>query len=428
MTATHPTMSYANYLPDELLLEIVAHIRSWERQERQTVLARFAAVNRWVTIRQLYESPYLSGGAYDLFIRTICPSVIERIKPTALASLVKELDLSHIVHQGNKSTTARLLGRTKASLEVFVAPQASFAINCWASLSKCSRLRVLDLSFTDMSGPSRVSECINHQSLNQTIRQLVDLRELCLPRCSSRYEQSGLSTNVRWPPRLQHLSLSGSVSGMFLWDMLRQPDNFPPTFSSLSIHHSPGLDQQSIKPLLHSLSSALTTLSLRDLPAVKQGRFNSLLAWLPHLTSLTIALDYIDSRFGSMPPDFTPTRWREAKPLRSLTIVSCGRAGDDPARSFTPTDLYSLIDERWLGRLRYLSIGQSTEWDRGVEMEEQLGALEALLLEELDRENWVEGRWHYEGVAERGMEYETWIKETSVGRKMRPRFRVLKNR
>lgn len=122
-----------------------------------------------VAIEPLYEAPYLQGAAYDLFVRTISPSVNARIKvlfssrsssllpikkyekltkrkPSPLSSLVKELDLSHIVHQGAKSTTARLLGRTKSSLEVFVAPQASFAINCWASLSKCSGLRVLDLS------------------------------------------------------------------------------------------------------------------------------------------------------------------------------------------------------------------------------------------------------------------------------------------
>jgi hypothetical protein len=92
---------------------------------------------------------------------------------------------------------------------------------------------------------TRVSECINFQSLNQTIRQLPDLRELYLPRCSSRYEPAATpgGPSIRWPPKLEHLALSGSVSGQFLWDMLRQPDNFPPTFTSLSIHHSPGLDQ-----------------------------------------------------------------------------------------------------------------------------------------------------------------------------------------
>jgi hypothetical protein len=41
------TMSYANYLPNELLLEILAHFESWGELERQTTLARFSAVNRY---------------------------------------------------------------------------------------------------------------------------------------------------------------------------------------------------------------------------------------------------------------------------------------------------------------------------------------------------------------------------------------------
>jgi hypothetical protein len=103
-------MNYANYLPDELLLEVLALIEKWEVHERQPTLARFCAVNRqWydVAIQALYESPYLSGRAYELFIRTICPSVLAHIKHSALSGLVKVLDLSHIVHQSNKSTTAR---------------------------------------------------------------------------------------------------------------------------------------------------------------------------------------------------------------------------------------------------------------------------------------------------------------------------------
>ncbi|KAH7381661.1 hypothetical protein BKA66DRAFT_418983 [Pyrenochaeta sp. MPI-SDFR-AT-0127] len=413
-----------NYLPDELLLEVLEHLQTWNTRERQTALANFSAVNRqWydVGIIPLYESPYLCGRAYELFIRTICPSVLAHIKPTALSGLVKALDLSHIVHQGNKSTTARLLGRTKASLQIFIAPQASFAINCWASLSKCVRLRVLDLSL--------VSECISFQSLNQTIRQLGDLRELYLPRCSSSYEGMALSMNVRWPPKLQHLSLSGSVSGKFLWDMLRQPDNFPPTFSSLSILHSPALDHQGIKSLLCNLAESLTVVELRALPTIKQGRFNRVLDWLPSLTSLTIALDYIDTRFGHMPADFSPMRWRESRPLQRLTLVTSGQAGD-PSRSFTPIDLYSLIDERFLGRLRYLDIAQSTDWENENEGAE-LGALEQLLIEELDKENWVERRWHYEGLTFTGgtaMTYERWIVETGMGKRMRPQMRILRDR
>jgi hypothetical protein len=116
-----------------------------------------------------------------------------------------------------------------------------------------------------------VSECISFQSLNQTVRQLDGLRELYLPRCSSRDERREMSMNIRWPPLLRHLSLSGSVSGPFLWDMLRQPGRFPPTLSSLSILHCVGLDYQGVKSFLCSLSS-LTVVELRDLPAIKHGR------------------------------------------------------------------------------------------------------------------------------------------------------------
>ena len=174
------------------------------------------------------------------------------------------------------------------------------------------------------------------------------------------------------------------------------------------------------------MSASLTVVELRDLPAVKQGRLNSVLDWLPNLVSLTIALDYIDSRFGNMPPDFSPARWQEAKPLYRLTLLACGRTGD-PSRNFTMTDLFTLIDERYLGRLRYLNIGHSTEWQ--IE-DEVLGALESSVYEQ-DKESWLECRWHYKDVDftdTRDLEYEQWITDTRLGRKMRPWFRLLKNR
>lgn len=165
---------------------------------------------------------------------------------------------------------------------------------------------------------------------------------------------------------------------------------------------------------------------LCDLPAVKQGRFNGVLDWLPNLQSLTIALDYIDERFGQMPVDWHRAQWRESKALQSLTLVTSGRTGD-PSRNFTAIDLYSLIDERFLGRLRYLSIARSTEWENESQGAE-LGALEELM-EELDKENWLERRWHYEDVAlaeTANMTYEQWV-ETELGKKMRARLIILRN-
>lgn len=246
-----------------------------------------------------------------------------------------------------------------------------------------------------------------------------------------------LNSNTSLSRKLHHMrnrirkadSNSGSIYGKYLWDLLRQPDHFPPSLYSLSILHSPGLDHLGIRPLLQNLESSLTTVELRNLPNVKHGRLNAVLEWLPHLTTLTIALDYIDSRFGHMPPDWTPAMWASARPLQSLTLVTSGQTSIDPSRCFTAVDLYGLIDERFLGRLRWLSIAQSSEWENEHEGAE-IGALEMLLCDDLDRENWVLRRWHYADVEGWGAgdgAYDAWLK-TGVGRRMAPRLRILKDR
>jgi hypothetical protein len=235
---------------------------------------------------------------------------------------------------------------------------------------------------------------------------------------------------VRWPPLLEHLSLSGSVSGQFLWDMLRNQANFPPSLHSVVVAHCPGLDHKGIRPLLCNLAEQLTTVELRDLPAVKHGRFNSVLDWLPHLTTLSVALDYIDTRFGNMPDDFGPRNWEMAKPLQSLTLVSSGQTSIDPNRSFVAEDLYALIDNRFLGRLRWVKIAASTEWMK-VSDGADIGALE-MLVNEVDEENWRERRWHYADISlvegDKKEDYERWIEGTRMGRRMRPSLRMLPNR
>jgi hypothetical protein len=83
--------------------------------------------------------------------------------------------------------------------------------------------------------------------------------------------------------------------------------------------------------------------------------------------------------------------------------------------------LYALIDQRFLGRLRYLNIANSTEWEKEHDGAE-IGALE-LLLEEVDKETWVERRWHYENVASASvdMSYERWVNGTNP----RPKLKIL---
>lgn len=113
-------------LPSEILQDIFGYLTSAD----QTVLYSSALVSRsWYSsaVPFLYESPVVDGKNYDFFVRAICPSVNAHIRTNGLAELVKKLDMSRLVHNGSKSLTARLLGRVKRNLEVFVAPQASFA-------------------------------------------------------------------------------------------------------------------------------------------------------------------------------------------------------------------------------------------------------------------------------------------------------------
>ena len=232
---------------------------------------------------------------------------------------------------------------------------------------------------------------------------------------------------LHWPPHLQHLTMSGSVNGKFLWQMLRQPETFPSTLCSVSLLHCPGLDQNGIRPLLQNLADRLTTVELRDLPAVKHGKFNNVLAWLPALRQLTIAVDYIDEAFGRRPKEFTAdSHWQFAQPLQELRLVTSGQQEMDPRNAFTLVDMWDLIDTRYLGRLRRLYVAASTGWERVDDGD--LWETVRIHLFALDQENWEKRRWHYEnlrGVPE-GMAYNTWL-ETSEGWRNRPRAQVLRN-
>ena len=97
-----PPPEYANYLPDELLLEILSDIPTGSI-ESQPVFASLCLVSRqWysVTIERLYEAPYLSGRAYSLFVRTVCPSVNVHVKRSPLAGLGKH-SLRRPLHHTN---------------------------------------------------------------------------------------------------------------------------------------------------------------------------------------------------------------------------------------------------------------------------------------------------------------------------------------
>ena len=116
-------------LPLEVCLAIAVCVARSHPRPQPTLHALCLVSRLWydAAIRDLYRAPVLAGRNFQLFVRTVCPSINLHIRRSPTAPLVKVLDLSKLVHEGSNSVTGRLLGRVKETLEAFIAPQTSFS-------------------------------------------------------------------------------------------------------------------------------------------------------------------------------------------------------------------------------------------------------------------------------------------------------------
>ncbi len=127
-----------NNLPAEILIQILSIVsprdssHSALHRDSQSTLHSCVLVSRlWykLALEFLYRNPIFTsnGSTFQSFVNTICPSVNAHVKKSDCANMVRNLDMSRLVHEGSKSLTARILSRCKTRLEEFTAPQASFA-------------------------------------------------------------------------------------------------------------------------------------------------------------------------------------------------------------------------------------------------------------------------------------------------------------
>lgn len=128
----HPISPRQIHLPTEIILLIVSLAANDKDDARRqnTMHACCLVSHQWYSaaVAFLYEKPRLGKGrAFKKFTDTICPPIAARKSKLNLGSLVRRLDLSCLVHHSTNSLTARLLGRVKDNLEVFIAPSVSFA-------------------------------------------------------------------------------------------------------------------------------------------------------------------------------------------------------------------------------------------------------------------------------------------------------------
>jgi hypothetical protein len=121
------------FLPTEIIIRIVTFVDAADGSQ-QCLHACCLVSRQWysASVALLYAEPDFQH-AFEKFTATVCPPIATSKSKTdpGLGSLVRVLDMSPLVHHSTNSVTARLLGRVKKNLEVFIAPMISFS---WVQL------------------------------------------------------------------------------------------------------------------------------------------------------------------------------------------------------------------------------------------------------------------------------------------------------
>lgn len=332
-------------LPSEIISQILTYIPN--RSSSQPTFYNCCLVSRaWyaASITLLYSSPHLDGSNFTQFVTTVCPSKNAHIRLSTLATLVRKLDMGELVHNSSRSLTARLLGRLKHNLEAFIAPQASFAINSFAALSKCTRLTYLDLSL--------ISASISNKLLFQTLKSLTKLTTLFFPRSSSLDSTKPSDIPYTFPPRLAALHLAGGIDDHFLRTHLTQA---PSTLHKLSIQHCSQIYTSALLSTLTTLGPQLAHLTIRH-PMTKLpiGALDNIFSLCPSLIALRISADYISNELFITLPSST------SHPLQILDLECSPQATAEVGIS--PSVVYEAVESGKLSSLRSVRVSARLAW------------------------------------------------------------------
>ncbi|KAK6580553.1 hypothetical protein PZA11_006789 [Diplocarpon coronariae] len=349
MSSSETVFSREILLPTEIISQILLYIP--RRPSTQPLLWSCSLVSRaWYTsaIVPLYKRPFITPSNFAQFVQTVCPSKNAHIRHSPLATLVKSLDMGDLVHNSSKSLTARLLGRLKGNLEQFVAPQASFAINSFAALGKCTKLRHLDLSL--------ISASISNKLLFQTLTHLIHLETLFFPR-SSALDRDTETKPYTWPPRLEALHLAGGISDHFLWT---HTSTLPSTLRTLSVQHCSQVHAHTLHHVLQVLGARLTHLTIRyPMKHLGTATLDPLLLRCPSLIVLRISADFI-SPFFFTAPNISSTSTSYSHPLRILDL----ECSPDPTADvdIQPSSVYEAVESGLLPDLRSVRVSARLAW------------------------------------------------------------------
>lgn len=209
------------------------------------------------------------------------------------------------------------------------------SVNSLPALSKCTNLRILDLSL--------VADPIPFPNLKKALNRLSRLTLLKLPR-STDLDPPETSLTA-WPPLLHKLQISGHFSlatiPAFSW---------PNALTSLTLKNCADLSVTSIACLFSSAQlNSLRRLTISHANrGLEPGSVNAVTAFLPDLTFLNVPGDIVDETLFDV--------LYILKPPLALEVIELDLPCSEPVLNFTTESLIQTLD-KGLSNLR--SIGFS---------------------------------------------------------------------
>lgn len=320
-----------------LPLEIIAHIMEI-LSYRNELKVKFLLISKLlylVAMPMLYRSPRLRGDNFYQFVETLNSKKLVGLH-------IRTLDLASVNQLGKNAFVAKLLKRSKASLQNFVAPQTSFGFSPLMALRSCHQLQSLDLRL--------VSETVQLKELFDSIHDLKLLTHLSFPRSSLEIEDFH---DVEWPPKLRFLRISGGISDDFLIHSC-----FPNTIRQMELAHCPKVTHAGLEHLLVIFGRNLESLKVQfPMPGLNSNSLDEVFLLCPNLTTLEVCVDYLSSGFFErdilpMLPDRT---------LTNLYIDSSGMLGTTDR--LDPIDLAVALSEDRLPSLKNVRVTAKLGWD-----------------------------------------------------------------
>ncbi|OQV01968.1 hypothetical protein CLAIMM_07237 [Cladophialophora immunda] len=268
--------------------------------------------------------------------------------------MIKYLDMSRLAYESTNSLTARLIFRTRLSLEVLAPPAVTFSVASLAPLSKCVNLRQLDLSADSYSIPV--------VDLLDAIAELKHLTILSLPKGFQINRDIHSVESLRWPANLTRLHASDVMCFRSAeWDLLIEC--WPRTLKTLTFPDCPHFTGADVFLHCEQRADYVQRLELTESRGLGEDSYNlfDILQVFPGLRELIIPADVARRTLNEAPVETEEGAGRSS-PLEILRITpTCHPKWyiDSQGRVNAKTDFQTFSRLAVLPQLRRLEMPKS---------------------------------------------------------------------